>query len=87
MPMSDYRHHTACRERIIFVPIEVPVAGSPKSVKGVKPGSYPHQRREAWRPASRPPSKAAATVELLRRIAGQDELVRQFMQERRSHAQ
>ena len=86
--MSDYRHHTACRDRIIFVPIEVPAAGSPKSLREVKPSRpYPSNQRQPWRPASRPPSKAAASVELLRRIAGQDELVRQFMQERRRHAQ
>ena len=75
--MSDYRHHTACRDRIIFVPIEVPVAGSPKSVKGVKPGSYPATGREAWSPAaSRRRVKGEATVNLMRRIAEQESDVR-----------
>ena len=85
--MSDttYRHHRAHaggpETRIVFV--EVPVAGSPKSVKGVKPGSYPHQRREAWRPRTKPPTKAERTVNFLRRIAEQESAVRDFMQQAR----
>lgn len=87
MTPMDARHHHAVQ--VVFV--ETPAAGSPKSARTVKPGRYPTQRREPWRPASRPPSKAAATVELLRRIAGQDAMVRDFMrsarEEVRSHAE
>ena len=57
--MSDnYRRHVATRREIVF--IEVPVAGSPKTLREVKPGRYPSNPREPWRPATRPPKLSKA---------------------------
>ena len=77
--MTDYRHHRVSRE-IIFVP--VPVAG-PDFGRHGKPPNYPVQRREAWRPATRPPSKAERSVRLLNAIVRQDEEVREFLRQAR----
>ena len=68
----------ADRVQIVFV--EVPVAGCPEPHRQVKPGRYPHQRRDSWRPATRPPSKAQASVNLLRRMVEQEAAVRRMMQ-------
>jgi hypothetical protein len=76
--VADVRRHHAQRDtEIIFV--EVPVAGSPKSARGVKPGNYPRQDRTPWRPADRPPNKAEKLVKFLDRIQQQDEIVRAYM--------
>ena len=72
----DGRHHRVSRE-IIFVP--VPVAGSPAPLNQAKPPRYPATQRQAWRPATRPPSKAAATVNLLRQIAANEMAVREML--------
>ena len=63
--------------QIVLVP--VPVAGCPEPHRQVKPGKYPLRRREAWRPATRPPSKAAASVSLLRRIVENEAAARSVM--------
>jgi hypothetical protein len=63
--------------QIVLVP--VPVAGCPEPHRQVKPGKYPLQRREVWRPATRPPSKAAASVNLLRQIVENEAVVRQML--------
>jgi hypothetical protein len=63
--------------QIVLVP--VPVAGCPEPHRQVKPGKYPLQRREAWRPATSPPSKAAASVNLLRQIAQNEAAVRSML--------
>jgi hypothetical protein len=73
---SDYRHHRVSRE-IIFVP--VPVAGSPAPLNQAKPPRYPVQHHQPWRPAHRPPSKAAATVRLLRSIAENEMAAREML--------
>ena len=72
--MTDARHHRAVQ--VVLVP--VPVAGADWR-KQVKPGKYPTQRRETWRPATRPPSKAAASVNLLRQIVENEAVVRQML--------
>ena len=72
----DRRHHRVSRE-IIFVP--VPVAGSPEPLRQAKPGKYPSTQRQAWRPATRPPNKAAATVNLLRQIAANELAAREML--------
>ena len=74
--MSEYRHHVA-HPAVIFV--EVPSAGSPKPVDARRPPRYPQQQRQPWRPATRPPSKADATVRLLRDIAANEMAVRQML--------
>jgi hypothetical protein len=67
----DGRHHRVSRE-IIFVPVEVPVVGSPQPLKWSKPPAYPRQDRAPWRPATRPPNKASASKRLLDAIAESD---------------
>ena len=59
--------------------ILVPVGGSNEPVRPVKPLPYRHQRRDAWRPATRPPSKGAATVRLLRGMVEQEAAVREML--------
>ena len=73
--MTDYRHPRDVQ--IVLVP--VPVAGCPEPHRVVKPCRYPVQRRDPWRPATRPPSKAAATVNLLRRIVENDAAARSML--------
>ena len=73
---ENFRHHRVSRE-IIFV--EVPTAGSPKSVRTVKPGRYPVDKHQPWKPATRPPSKAEKLVRFLDRINRQDSEVRAYM--------
>jgi hypothetical protein len=74
----DGRHHRAQRDvQVVF--IEVPVAGSPAPLYRNKPGQYPQQRREHWRPATRIPSKAEATARLLRDIAANEMAVRSML--------
>jgi hypothetical protein len=75
----DGRHHHAVH--VIFV--ETPVAGSPKPVDARRPPAYPHQRREYWRPRTRPPS-VERVIEFMRRVQKQDNEVRAFMR-RASH--
>ena len=72
----DGRHHHAMR--VVLVPI--PVGGSPETFGQVKPPAYPHQRREYWRPRTRPPSKVERVIEFMRRVQKQDNEVRAFMQ-------
>ena len=72
--MSDHR----TRREIILVPYPVPSAGSNEPVRPVKPLPYRHQRREAWRPAFRPP-KTNAAVSLLRGIVQQEAALRQLL--------
>jgi hypothetical protein len=85
--MTDARRHRAHAggpPSIIFVPL--PVAGSPKTLREVKPGSYPSNQRQPWRPQQAIPhraSKAERTVRFLDGIARQDADIRQFMKEAR----
>lgn len=63
---ESYRHHRAERDiQIVLVPIEV---GSKKIADRAKPGRYPQEGREAWRPQQDIPrrsSKAERLVKLL----------------------
>ncbi len=75
MTEQNYRHH-----HIVLVP--VPVGGSQKTAREVKPRPYPHQDRQHWPPRQGIPhraSKAAAAVNLLRNIARQEAEVRAYM--------
>ena len=74
--MSDARHHTAHRE-IIF--IEVPVAGSPKEGRRLRPGPYKRNSFEPWRPATRPPNKAERLKRFLDDMRRNDEIARECM--------
>jgi hypothetical protein len=80
--MSDYRHHVAVRTEYVFVPIEI---GSPKEASRGRPPAYPHQRREAWRPAQHPPrlSKAQRTAKFLDAMWRREAEARSFMDEAR----
>lgn len=80
---EDFRHHRVSRE-IIFVP--VPVGGSPELIRQSRPPAYKRNAPTHWRPANKPPTKGERTVNFLHAITRQDEEVRRFMQERRSHA-
>ena len=79
--MSDARHHRAVQ--VIFV--ETPAAGCPKEGRRNPPPAYPHQRREAWKPAQAIPrdSKAAATKRWLDAMWRNDAAARSFMDEAR----
>jgi hypothetical protein len=67
----DHRHHRASRDvQVIIVP--VPCGGSPEPLHRGKPGPYPRQEREAWRPPRSIPSKqrqAERVVKLMRELA------------------
>lgn len=86
--MSDsYRRHVATRREIVF--IEVPVAGSPKEGRRGKPGRYPSNPREPWRPQRdipAKPNKADALRRFLEQVNRQNEEVRAFMAEARRRA-
>jgi hypothetical protein len=74
---EQFRHHTASRDvRIVLVPYEI---GTGRETNRVKPGKYPHERREAWRPATRPPNKAERIVRWLDQCRRQEEAIREFM--------
>jgi hypothetical protein len=68
-----YRSHTATRPVILVI-------GSPEPQRHGKPPRYPHQTRQPWRPATRPPTKAERVIEFIRRVQKQDNEVRAFMQ-------
>lgn len=71
----DGRHHVA-RPAVVLI---LPEAGSPKTVRTVKP-RYPSQTpREHWGGPPRRISKAEALQRLLRRITEQNEAVREMM--------
>jgi hypothetical protein len=73
----DGRHHRASNPAIIFV--EVPVAGCPKEGRRLRPPAYPSNQREAWRPATRPPTKAERLNRFLRDLAENDRISREMM--------
>jgi hypothetical protein len=76
--MADGRHHRASRDvQIVLVP--VPVAGSHQPLKWAKPGRYPVQHREAWRPRTKPPSKADDTKRLLDAIIENEAAARSML--------
>jgi hypothetical protein len=66
---GDYRHHRAsCDVQIVLVPVEVPVAGSPKEAHRQPPPAYPINQRQPWRPPTRPPCRRVSKAEALRRL-------------------
>jgi hypothetical protein len=69
--------------QIVLVPI--PVGGSNEPIRHVKPGKYPLQRRDPWRPASKPPQrgKAASIARLIENFQHQDRAIAEFMREAR----
>ena len=71
----DGRHHHAVQ--VIFV--ETPCAGSPAPLNQAKPPRYQSTQRQAWRPQRSIPSKANATVNLLRQIAANEMAVREML--------
>jgi hypothetical protein len=83
MTENNFRHHHAVRTEYIVIPI--PVAG-PDFGRHGKPPAYPAQRRQPWRPAQHPPSKAERSVRLLNAIVRQDQEVREFMERARQGA-
>ena len=77
--MPDARHRAQRDVQVIIV--EVPAAGSPEPQRQVKPRYPQQQRREAWRPATRPPnrSKSEALRRLIDAISRNDEAARSVM--------
>jgi hypothetical protein len=73
--MPEARHHHAVR--VVLVPS--PVGGSPEPLKRGKPPAYPVTQRQPWRPAQRPPTKAAATLALMHRIVEQEAALGQLL--------
>jgi hypothetical protein len=54
---------------VIFIEVEVPVAGSKKFTDRAKPERYPEHGREQWRPARDIPkrsSKAGRLIDMMR---------------------
>jgi hypothetical protein len=56
----SHRHVGPSGPVVVFV--EVPVAGSPKSLREVKPGQYKRNPPTHWQPRTRPPSLLEAIV-------------------------
>ncbi len=77
--MVDARHHKAGRDGPIVVLVPIPVGGSPEPFRQVKPRYPVQQRREHWRPQRAIPSKAAASVNLLRQIIESDAAARSML--------
>jgi hypothetical protein len=77
--MTEYRHHRAGSNGPVVVFVEVPVAGSNKTLREVKPLPFQRNPPTHWRPATRPPSKAAASVRLLDSFMRQDQIVREML--------
>jgi hypothetical protein len=80
--MVDARHHKAGRDGPIVVLVPIPVGGSPEPFRQVKPRYPVQQRREHWRPQRAIPSKAAASVNLLRQIIESDAAARSMLRPR-----
>ena len=74
--MSEYRRHHAANSAVIFVEVE---AGSPKTVRELKPGPYKRNQREPWRPATRPPNKAEALRQFLDAMRQNDVTARSIL--------
>jgi hypothetical protein len=73
---ENFRHHRVSRE-IIIIEVE---AGSPKSARTVKPGKYPADKRQPWTgPPTKRIGKAEALARFLRRVAEQDQIIREYM--------
>jgi hypothetical protein len=83
---GDYRRHHAHAPGTVVV--LVPVPRSPKSVHTSKPKPYPHQDRQHWRPATKPPSKGEKLARYMDAMRKQENDVRSFMDAARasSHA-
>jgi hypothetical protein len=76
--MTDYSHHRASRDvQVVLVPI--PVAGTIRETHRAEPPRYPYDRREAWRPATRPPTKAQRVGRWLDQLRRQEEAVREML--------
>jgi hypothetical protein len=77
----DGRHHRASRDvQIVLVP--VPVAGSPQPLKWAKPGKYPQQTHEPWRPQRFIPAKqrkAERIVQIMRELDRREADVRAML--------
>jgi len=68
---------------IVEVPVETPAAGSPKSARTVKPGQYPVNKREAWHPRTKPPSKAERVGNFIHAISRQSADIHEFLRQAR----
>jgi hypothetical protein len=78
--MTDFRHHRASRDvQVVLVP--VPVAG-PAFGRQPKPGRYPSNRREAWKPQRDIPAKPNKAERMKRFLDGvrrQEEAIREML--------
>jgi hypothetical protein len=78
----DHRHHRAHAPApiVVFVPFE---SGSPAWLDRNRPGEYPQQRREPWRPQRSIPvkqRKAQRIVEIMRELAEREAEARRMLQ-------
>ena len=77
--MEGHHHHAQRDVQIVFV--EVPSAGSNKTLREVKPLPFQRNHPSHWRPATRPPNrKAEGFRRMLDSFERQDRVVREFMQ-------
>jgi hypothetical protein len=64
---------------LVPVPVPVPAAGAPKEAHRQPPPAYPRNSREAWRPPTRPPSKAERLGRFLDSINQQEAALREML--------
>jgi hypothetical protein len=55
------------------------VGGRPKEANRQRPPKYPVDKRQPWKPATRPPNRAEKLARFLEYTRGQDEIVRSMM--------
>lgn len=65
--------------QVQVVIVEVPSAGTPEPQRSTKPGPYKRNSHEAWRPATRPPSKAERLGRFLDSINQQEAELRKML--------
>jgi hypothetical protein len=71
MDHHAYRHHTATRPVVVFVPVPFE-RGSPAPLNRGKPPAYPVNQRSPWRPQRSIPPKqrqAERIVQIMRELA------------------
>lgn len=66
-------------QRLQIVIVEVPAAGSPKTVRDTKPGPYPRNSREHWKPQTRPPTRSEKFARFLDNLNRNEQAAREMM--------
>ena len=78
---EDARHHHAVQ--VIFV--GMPSAGSPVPFRKTRPGPYPKQAHQPWKPRTKPPCKAERLARFLDSIRRNDEAAPQMFKPDLAH--